>query len=300
MTVGRELRRGKKRPRGRDAVYDPRISHKRATARRRTGLRFKLARQPDLATHVRQRLAMGLSPEQIAGRLTLEGFYLRISHESIYRFIWHKAACGDRSWSRLLASQKTRRGRQRHGGGPTMNGFTDYVSISERPAEVADRSIPGHWEADLMAFRQNSQFLLVAHERASRRAFIHKQPNKTAIAVRDTLTNLLRKMPKSMRKTITYDNGPEFARHHEINAALAIKSFFCNTRSPWQKGSIENGIGRLRRYLPRPTDIHAMPEKRLRAIIKAYNNTPRKCLGYLTPNEAFVIHQNQQRVALQA
>jgi transposase, IS30 family len=148
----------------------------------------------------------GYSPDQIAGRLTLEGSYLQISHESIYRFIWHKAACGDRSWSRLLASQKTRRGHRKYGGGPTMNSFTDYVPISERPAEVADRSIPGHWEADLMAFRQNSQFLLVAHERASRRAFIHKQPDKTAIAVRDTLTNLLRKLPKSMRKTITYDN----------------------------------------------------------------------------------------------
>ena len=303
-TVGRELLRGVM-PR---QSYDPAQADLRAKQRRRAFCRLKMVRQPDLQDYVWQRLAMGQSPEQISGRLTRDATSMQISHESIYRFIYarhaHKMTHRHHqsplpNWKQLLPQARTKRGKRRKGGGPTMNSFVDYISIDQRPAAINARSTPGHWEADLMAFRQNSQFILVAHERLSRRAFIHRQPNKTARAIHETLTKILRKLPKNMRQTITYDNGPEFALHHKINADLGTQSYFCHIRSPWEKGGVENTIGRLRRHLPRPTDVKAMTQKNINAIVDAYNNTPRKCLGYLTPNEVFDTLCQNQTVALQ-
>jgi transposase, IS30 family len=294
-TICRELRRGGKRLKS----YDPGLAERRARQRRRAISRFKMVRQPDLQDHVWQRLAMGLSPEQISGRLTLDGSTMQISPESIYRFIYHRAARKDRSWCSLLPQAKIKRGRRKKRGGPTMNSFTDYVSIDCRPASIEARDTPGHWEADLMAFRQNSQFILVVHERLSRKAFVHRQPNKTALAVRTNLTKTLKKLPENMRQSITYDNGPEFALHHMINASLGTQSYFCHTRSPWEKGGVENTIGRLRRRLPRHTDVKAMSHQAIAKLVWQHNQTPRKCLGYLTPNEAFDKHSDKQNVALQ-
>jgi transposase, IS30 family len=224
---------------------------------------------------------------------------MQISHESIYRFIYHRAASGEPRWRALLPQAKYKRGRRKRGGGATMKNFTDYVSIDQRPEVVAARTTPGHFEADLMAFRQNSQFILVAHERLSRKAFVHRQPNKTARAVRSRLTKTLKKLPKIMRQTITYDNGPEFALHHKINASLGTQSYFCHTHSPWEKGGVENTIGRLRRHLPRHTDVKAMSHQAIAKLVKQHNQTPRKCLGYLTPNEAFDKQLKESTVALQ-
>jgi transposase, IS30 family len=258
-----------------------------------------MVRQPGLQDHVWQRLAMGQSPEQISGRLTLDASIMQISTESIYRFIYARAAKKDRSWCSLLPQAKVRRGRRKKRGGAAMKSFTDYVSIEQRPEAVAARETPGHFEADLMAFRQNSQFILVAHERLSRKAFVHRQPNKTALAVRSSLTKILRKLPKTMRKTITYDNGSEFALHHKINASLGTQSYFCHTHSPWEKGGVENTIGRLRRHLPRQTDVKAMSHQAIAKLVSQHNQTPRKCLGYLTPNEAFDKQLKGSTVALQ-
>ena len=180
-----------------------------------------------------------------------------------------------------------------------MKNFIDYVSIEQRPEEVAERKTPGHFEADLMAFKQNSQFILVAHERLSRKAFVHRQPDKTSRSVCSRLTKTLGKLPENMRKSITYDNGPEFALHHKINASLGTKSYFCHIRSPWEKGGVENTIGRLRRHLPRHTDVKAMSHQAIAKLVKQHNQTPRKCLGYLTPNEAFDKQIKGSTVALQ-
>ena len=294
-TIGRELRRGGRQLEG----YDPARADRRAKRRRRAFSRFKLARQPDLQDHVKQRLAMGQSPEQISGRLALDASTIQISPESIYRFIYARAAKKDRSWCSLLPQARIRRGHRKKRGGPTMNSFVDYVSIDQRPAAIDARDTPGHWEADLMAFRQNSQFILVAHERITRKAFVHRQPDKTARSVRSRLTNALKKLPKAMRQTITYDNGPEFALHHKINASLGTQSYFCHIRSPWEKGGVENTIGRLRRRLPRPTDVKAMSHQAIAKLVNQHNQTPRKCLGYLTPNEAFDKHLRSETVALQ-
>jgi len=298
-TIGRELARNGRKIGVWRGGYDPERAHGLAARRRRWDKRFKLVRQPDLAEKLKQHLAMGLSPEQFAGQLARDGASMTISHESIYRFIEHRIGQKDYSWHKLLPRQKFYRGRRPKKGGAPSRTFQHYVCIDQRPDEVAMRQIPGHWEADLMAFRSNTQHLLISQERTSRKIFATKQPNKTAHATKISLCSTLRKLPRKMRLSITYDNGTEFAQHHLVNQELKTKSYFCHTHSPWEKGGIENGIGRLRRNLPRKTDLNTLSQANIDAIVEMHNNIPRKCLGFLTPNQAFDIARKSQTVALQ-
>jgi transposase, IS30 family len=279
--------------------YEPVQAHGLALRRRRWDCRFKLARQPTLQALVKQRHAMEQSPEQIAGRLALDGNSMRISHELIYRFIEHRIRNEDYSWHVLLPRRKFYRGRRPRKGGPPSKTFTDYVSIDDRPETVASRQSFGHLEADLMAFRHNTEVMLVLHERKSRMKRAWIQPNKGAEAVRVTLSANLLSLHKSLCATITYDNGTEFAQHHLINKTTGTQSFFCHTHSPWQKGGVENAIGRMRRCLPRKTKISDLPQDHINKIIARQNNTPRKCLGYLTPMEVWTKHLKSLIVELQ-
>ena len=298
-SISRELVRNSKATKQYEGGYDPVRAHGLAERRRRWDCRFKLARQPDLQAYVKQRLAMEHSPEQIAGRLAQEDSSMRISHESIYRFIEHRVGVKDYSWHGLLPRGKIHRGRRPKQGGPPSKTFTDYVSIDDRPDTVASRESFGHWEADLMAFRQNKEVMLVLHERKSRMKMAWIQPNKGAEAVRITLSDYLLGLPKSLRGSITYDNGTEFAQHHLINKITGTQSYFCHTHSPWQKGGVENAIGRMRRRLPRKTKISDMSTCQIKAIVNRQNETPRKCLAYLTPNEVWTKHIKSLTVALQ-
>jgi transposase, IS30 family len=298
-TIGRELAHNGRRIGVWPGGYDPDRAQGLAVRRRAHDKRFKLVRQQDLAEKLKQHLAMGLSPEQFVGLLTLEAASTMISHESIYRFIAHRIAQKDYSWHQLLPRQKYYRGRRPKKGGAPSRTFKDYVSIDQRPDDVHSRKIPGHWEADLMAFQNNQAFLLIVHERTSRKTFAIKQPDKTAQAAKISLCTLLGKLPRTMRRSITYDNGTEFAQHHLVNQSLKTNSYFCHTHSPWEKGGVENSIGRLRRHLPRKTDINALSQNDIDAIIQRHNQLPRKCLGFLTPNQAFDIARKSKTVALQ-
>lgn len=298
-SVSRELLRNSKATKQYGGGYEPVRAQGLAERRRRWDCRFKLARQPDLCAHVKRCLAMEQSPEQIAGRLALEGGSMRVSHESIYRFIEHRVGIKDYTWHKLLPQGKFYRGRRPRKGGPASRTFTDYVSIDDRPEEVAGRQTFGHWESDLMAFRHNTEVILVAHERKSRMKFAWAQPNKGAEAVRIRLCGHLLSLPKGLRCSITYDNGTEFAQHHFINKATGIKSYFCHTHSPWQKGGVENAIGRMRKCLPRKTKISELAQTEINTITKRHNNTPRKCLNYLTPMQVWTKHFETLTVALQ-
>jgi IS30 family transposase len=163
--------------------------------------------------------------------------------------------------------------------------------VSERPPDAAGRKTPGHWEADLMLFSKYGQAVLTVHERHSRLLLATRPPNKAADPIARQLLTLLRPLPPELRQTVTFDNGTEFARHRKLHG-LGIKTFFCDRYAPWQKGGIENAIGRMRRFIPRKTDLAILPDKRFNALVAAYNNTPRKCLDYRTPAEAFsqVLH----------
>ncbi|MEC3949651.1 IS30 family transposase [Sphingobium sp. HWE2-09] len=280
-------------PGGYDALRAQTLAH----WRRRRDKRFKLARQPDLRDLVRNRLAMGMSPEQIAGRLARDHGRTVISHESIYRYVYYRSSAKD-YWHRLLPRRKSRRGWLGMRGGSPAGFIKRRRSIAERPHDVDDRQVPGHWEADYMLFSKAGQALLVAHERQSRYTLLVRPPNRKADSTATHLASLLEAIPAPLRKTLTIDNGTEFAFHYQLTDQLGIDTFFCDVHAPWQKGGIENAMGRLRRRLPRKTNLDATPETDIADAIQAYNHTPRKCLDFKTPAEAFC--ELQSYVALQS
>lgn len=284
-TISRELRRNSRPTRSWTGGYAPARAQFLAERRRRWDGRYKLMRQPALRLYVREHLAMGWSPAQIAGRLRQEHGRTMISPESIYRFIYHCSAQKD-YWHKLLPKKKSRRGRLgRRGGSPAEN-IKRRVSIRKRPATIDRRKVRGHWEADLMQFREYKA-LLVIHERRSRLLKVVAEPNREAGPTADRLLRQFRKLPKKLRRTVTFDNGTEFALHYRLEDKLGMKTYFCDPHAPWQKGGIENAIGRLRRSLPRGTIIAKLKKHQLRKLIASYNNTPRKCLGFKTPVEVF-------------
>lgn len=287
-TISRELRRNARPTKQWSGPYDGARAHVLTARRRRWDARFKLARQPDLAEHVRERLAMGHSPEQIAGRLALEHGRTVISHESIYRFAYHRARQHDH-WPRLLRRHKFRRGPTGRRSGSAASYIKHRRPISERTAEAADRATPGHWEADFMLFSKYGQGLLVAHERQSRFVMLDHPPDRKAERTAERLAKLLEPVPPALRKTLTVDNGTEFALHYRLTELLAIDTFFCEAHCPWQKGGVENAIGRLRQFLPRKTNLDELSPCQIARIVRAYNDTPRKCLDFKTPAEAFSI-----------
>jgi IS30 family transposase len=285
-TIARELKRNS----GSQVGYKPSYANQQARARRWSGSR--LEREANLRQAVIERLAAGWSPEQVSGRLELEANQPVISHESIYRFIHAQIArTKDYSWRHLLPRGKSKRGfRGRKGGSPAS--FIDgRIPISQRPREAADRTTPGHWEADLMLFAKYGQAILTLHERHSRLIFATRPPNKASAPIAELLVSFFAILPPALRQTVTFDNGTEFARHRELHR-LALATFFCDPHAPWQKGGIENAIGRMRRFIPRKTDLATLPQERFLALLAAYNNTPRKCLDFKTPAETFtqVLH----------
>jgi IS30 family transposase len=285
-TISRELKRNK----GAQVGYRSSYAHQQTRARRWKGSR--LDRQASLRAAVMERLASGWSPEQIAGRLAIEHGRKVISYESIYRFIYAQLArTKDYRWRRYLPRGKSKRGCRGRKGGSSANFIEGRVSVANRPVEAADRKTCGHWEADLMMFAKYGQAILTVHERKSRLLLAIRLTSKAAHGVARHLVNLFGVMPQPLRQTVTFDNGTEFARHRALHN-LAIETFFCDPYAPWQKGGIENAIGRMRRFLPRKTDLATLPNRRFRALIAAYNNTPRKCLDFRTPAETFsqVLH----------
>ena len=291
-TISREVRRNAKPTKQFEGGYIPCRAHQLAARRRRWDARFKLARQPDLWNMVRRHLAMGWSPQQIAGRLARDNAPMRISHESIYRYIYHQV--DQKNWlNRLLPQRKHRRGRLRRGGIGSVEFIKYRKGLDNRPRVVDKRRQPGHWEADLMAFAKYGQYVLVLHERTTRLLRIIRLENKTAAHVATRIAGMLRTLPEQLRRTITFDNGTEFSHHYRLADRIGVKTYFCDPHAPWQKGGVENAIGRMRRPLPRKTDLATISSAELRKLMHRYNHTPRRCLDYQTPVEVF------NRVALQ-
>jgi IS30 family transposase len=280
-TISHELNRNQ----GADVGYKPSYAQQQTRARRWKGAR--LERDESLRAAVIERLASGWSPEQIAGRLAREQGRKVISYESIYRFIYAQLArTKDYRWRHYLPRGKSKRGCRGRKGGGSPNFIEGRVSLAERPIEAADRETCGHWEADLMMFSKYGQAVLTVHERKSRLLLAIRLTSKKADRVARHLLNLFGAMPPSLRQTVTFDNGTEFARHRALQS-LAIETFFCDPYAPWQKGGVENAIGRMRRFIPRKTDLATLSRYRFRSLIAVYNNTPRKCLDFSTPAETF-------------
>ena len=280
-TISRELKRNS----GAQVGYRSSYANQQARARRWKGSR--LERDESLRAAVIERLASGWSPEQIAGRLEREQGRKVISYETIYRFIYAQLSrTRDYRWRRYLPRGKSKRGCRGRKGGSPASFIEGRVSLANRPLEAADRSTCGHWEADLMMFTKYGQAILTVHERKSRLLLAIRLSSKAANGVARHLVNLFGAMPPPLRQTVTFDNGTEFARHLALHD-LKIETFFCDPYAPWQKGGIENAIGRMRRFIPRKTDLATLSNSRFRNLVAAYNNTPRKCLDFRTPAESF-------------
>ena len=280
-TVARELTRNGT-PAGR---YAPDYAQQAAHSRRWRGAR--LERDAALRERVLAGFARRWSPQQIAERLARESGRRVLCHESIYRFVYRQQArVKDYRWSRCLSQGKTKRGWRGRGRSSSARFIAHRTPIHQRPLAVATRETFGHWEADLMSFGRSGAVVLALHERTSRLLVAVRQGSKRADATAATLERLLGALPPAWRQTLTFDNGTEFARHYRLHA-LGIQTFFCDTHSPWQKGGVENAIGRLRRPLPRSTNLGSLSEEAFTAALQLYNNTPRKCLGYRTPAEVF-------------
>jgi IS30 family transposase len=283
-TISRELKRNS----GKQVGYKPAYAQERARARRWKGSR--LERNAALREEVLACLSKGWSPEQTCGWLKRMHGHHRIGPDTVYRFIERQIARHkDYSWRHFLPRGKSKRGWRGRKGGSSAKHIKKRIPIEQRPPEVADRSNPGHWEADLMSFAKYGQTILTLHERSSRLLLAVRSRDKRAARVSRVIANLLAPLPAPLRQTITFDNGTEFAHHYELHD-IELKTFFCDPYSPWQKGGIENAIGRMRKPLPRKTDLVTISNARLAELFRNYNNTPRKCLDWHTPAELFWAH----------
>ncbi len=236
---------------------------------------------------VASKLILDWSPEQISGWLKArypEDQSMRVSHETIYRSLFIQArGVLKKELVRHLRSQRRIR-RSRHAGirGQSRGQIVDAVSIRERPAEIEDRAIPGHWEGDLLGGARNSHVATLV-ERHSRFAMLVKVPSKDTVAVVTALSRHVRKLPASLRRSLTWDRGLEMAQHKSFSVATNVKVYFCDPQSPWQRGTNENTNLLLRQYLPKKTDLSRHTQSDLDKIALRLNQRPRKTLGFETP-----------------
>lgn len=279
-TVSRELARNSNK----NGSYNPASADRRYMARRRRdGL---LDQAPELARFVVERLCENWTPEQISGWLRRgnERGLRYICHETIYAWIHAGKQRADKLW-KLLPRRRAKRG-FRPARKPKST-IKDRRSIHDRPHAVDGRVEGGHWEGDLMICRKTRP-ILVMTERKSRFTIVAKLAGKTAAETAQAIMAVFKRLDPALRRSITFDNGTEFARHTLIAQALDMATWFCDAYASWQKGTVENTNGRLRRDLPRKLDIDKMADEDLQDIVLMHNLTPRKCLDFKTPVQALL------------
>ncbi len=283
-TVSRELARNGGRHR-----YRAHRADREAWPRARRPQSCKLTSAPRLRQAVTEKLELRWSPQQISGWLTdtyPDDQEMRVSHETIYLTLFIQARGGLKR--ELTQHLRTRRANRRPTGKRPPSGkgrIVDPVMISERPAEVEDRAVPGHWEGDLlMGKRQTAIGTLV--ERWSRYVMLFGLPNgNTAEAVRDALTETVQQLPQHLWKSLTWDQGKEMAQHAQFSIDTGIQVFFCDPKSPWQRGSNENTNGLLRQYFPKGTDMAKLTQDDLDFAAHQLNGRPRQTLDWKTPSD---------------
>jgi len=274
-TVSRELRRN-----AIPAGYLPDVAQRRYQARRQRCRRRARLQNRRLQRNVLQLLERGLSPEQISGRLRVEQGRTVVNHETIYRFVYESPLGRQEKLYQYLRRGKKKRTR-RQGRRSHVSPIAQRLFIDARPLAAAQRTEIGHWESDSLLFGHD-QALNVLVERLSRFTVVTRLRNKTAHDTRHALVARLAQLPHS---SITADNGSENADHVMVSHTLAIPFYFCHPYHSWEKGTVENTNGLIRRYLPRDTDLDRVEQGDLDAIASELNHRPRKCLGFRTPYE---------------
>jgi IS30 family transposase len=252
-----------------------------------------LAQHTRLRSLVAEKLKDNWSPQQIAGWLETEfgeDLSMRVSHETIYRslFIQARGVLKRELISHLRSRRMMRRGKTATTTGQPRGQIVDAVSIRERPAEVEDRAVPGHWEGDLLSGSKNSHIATLV-ERRSRFVMLVKVKGKDTDSVVSALVRKVKTLPGELISSITWDRGTELAQHKRFTVATDVKVYFCDPSSPWQRGTNENTNGLLRQYFPDGTDLSILTQQRLNAVAKSMNTRPRKTLGYATP--AATLHE---------
>jgi len=251
----------------------------------------KLLESRQLARLVAVKLRQQWSPQQIAGWLKHsypDDEELHVSHETIYKtlFIQARGALKKELTEHLRRTRVMRRSRHHTQKTDNHGQITDAVSISERPAVVEDRAVPGHWEGDLLFGNANSQIATLV-ERHTRYVMLVKIARKDTQTVVDALIKHARKLPQELYKSLTWDRGKELADHKRFTLSTDIQVYFCDPRSPWQRGSNENINGLLRQYFPKGLDISGYSQAQLNVIARRLNERPRKTLNYETPAQRF-------------
>jgi IS30 family transposase len=285
-TVSREIKRN-----GGQESYRASQADASAWDRGRRPKTCKLAQNRALAHIVADKLQLQWSPEQIAGWLKQtypDDASCQVSPETIYRslFIQARGALKKELLEHLRRTRGMRRSRHYTQKTDQRGRITDTVSISERPASVADRAVPGHWEGDLLFGSKNSQIATLV-ERQTRYVMLMKVAGKDTETVINALIKNARKLPEELYKSLTWDRGKEMADHKRFTLATDIQVYFCDPQNPWQRGSNENTNGLLRQYFPKGTDLSGYSQAKLNAVARRLNERPRKTLNFETPAERF-------------
>jgi IS30 family transposase len=249
--------------------------------------RCKLATHYGLQLIVASKLSLDWSPAQIAGWLKqefLDDANMHVSHETIYRslFIQARGVLKKELIGHLRSRRMMRRSKSASTEGQPRGQIIDAVSIRERPADVEDRAIPGHWEGDLISGSKNTHIATLV-ERHSRFTMLVKVRGKDTVSVVTALTKQVRKLPSELRRSLTWDRGMEMARHKEFTIATDVQVYFCDPQSPWQRGTNENTNRLLRQYFPKGTDLSIYSQSELNKVALRLNQRPRKTLGFRTP-----------------
>ena len=281
-TISREVNgRG-----GRDG-YRPVAAHRDAHQAARRPKATKLASSPALCTRVVADLERLWSPQQIARRLRdefPETPELWVSHETIHKTLYVQGR-GElrRELARCLRSGRAQR--RRPGRTDPRGRITDMVLISERPAEVADRAVPGHWEGDLIIGKDNKSAIATLVERSTRYVMLARVADQRAETLRGAITPLILGLPEHLRRSLTWDQGKEMAQHAAFSVDTGVQVFFCDPHSPWQRGSNENTNGLLRQYFPKGTNLSRHTQEHLDAVAAQLNDRPRETLNWKKPAE---------------
>ena len=296
-TVSRELARNTTRGRPDRAC----TAQVQAATRARQPRRPRKLLDPWLWQYVRTHLGQSCSPEQIAGRLRRaypDAMRKQLSAETIYAalYVLPRGTLRSTLLAGLRQARKARRPRAR--GTDRRGQLPNMTPIAERPADVATRTVPGHWEGDLIKGARNGSAVGTLVERTTRLVILARMEGTDARRARQGFTKKLRHVPAPLRKTLTYDRGKEMAEHERLAERLAIRVFFADPYRPWQRGTNENTNGLLRQYVPKGTDLSGYTQRELNAIAHRLNTRPRKCLDFATPLEVYAQLRHHSPVAL--
>lgn len=281
-TISRELRRNSTA-----ALYDPHDAHKRARERHQKPRHAKRRDHAPLVTQVLEWLHDEWTPEIIASKLKMlfpHDRKMRVCAETIYQWIYANARAGG-DWYRYLWRPRKQRRKQRNGLKKQL--LPNHISLNERPTGADNRSRYGHWEGDMVEGRKGTGGLATHGDRKSRYLLGHLLPDKRATTFSAATCACFAWIPRSLRRSCTYDNGTENADHQQVTVKTGMAIYFADPYSPWQRGTNEQTNGLIRRYFPKGTDFSRVTQEEVDIVVEKINKRPRKCLGYRSPYEVF-------------